>query len=178
MSYRIAQSVTKRVELKAFLSSDHISPATGKTIAVVISKNGAAFGNPSAGATNATEIGNGWYYVDLSTTDTGTLGPLIVRGTEGTIDATEKSFSVELPLVTTTSALTEPAEDGGPPAANASWMAALSWLLALSVHELHQVGNPPTEQTLRKRGGGGDIAKAAITVVSGVSTTREEFEAP
>lgn len=92
---RITQSVAKRVVLKAFLSSDHISPATGKTIAVVISKNGAAFGNPNAGATNATEIGNGWYYVDLDTTDTGTLGPLVVRGTEGTIDPTEIAFSVE-----------------------------------------------------------------------------------
>ena len=83
-----------RVPLKAFLSSDHISPATGKTIAITISKNGGAFGNPSAGATNATEISNGWYYVDLSTTDTGTNGPLIVRGTEGTIDPTETAFEV------------------------------------------------------------------------------------
>ena len=64
--------------MKVFLTSDHISPATGKTVAVVISKNGAGFANPSAGATNATEIGNGWYYVDLSTTDTATLGPVIV----------------------------------------------------------------------------------------------------
>lgn len=62
------------------------NPASGKTIAVTISKNGAAYGNPSAGATNATEIGNGSYYVDLSTTDTGTQGPLLVYGTEGTID--------------------------------------------------------------------------------------------
>jgi hypothetical protein len=78
----IYQSVAGRVLLKAFLASDHVTPATGKTIPVVISKNGGAFGNPSAGATNATVIGNGWYYVDLSTTDRGTLGPLIVRGTE------------------------------------------------------------------------------------------------
>lgn len=92
---RISQSVAKRVPLKAFLSSDHISPGTGLTIAVVISKNGAAFGNPNAGATNATSIGNGWYYVDLDTTDTGTVGPLIVRGTEGTIDPSEIAFSVE-----------------------------------------------------------------------------------
>jgi len=72
--------------MRAYLSADHISPATGKTIAVQISKNGAAFGNPSAGATNATEIGSGWYYVDLSTTDTGTLGPLVVIGTAATVD--------------------------------------------------------------------------------------------
>ena len=68
--------------------------ATGKTIAVVISKNAAAFGNPSAGATNATEIANGWYYVDLSTTDTGTAGPLIVRGTATGVDDVEIGYDV------------------------------------------------------------------------------------
>jgi hypothetical protein len=80
------QSTARRVILQAYLSSDHVTPATGKTIPVQISKNGGAYGNPNAGATNATEIANGSYYVDLDTTDTGTLGPLIVRGTEGTID--------------------------------------------------------------------------------------------
>lgn len=94
MYERIPQSVAKRVVFKAFTSADHVTAATGKTIAVVISKNGGAFGNPSAGATNATEISVGWYYVDLSTTDTGTLGPLVVRGTEGTIDPAEVVFSV------------------------------------------------------------------------------------
>lgn len=86
MAERIPQSVTIRVPLQAYLSSDHITPATGKTIAITISKNGASYGNPSGGATNATEIGSGSYYVDLSTTDSGTLGPLFVKGTEGTID--------------------------------------------------------------------------------------------
>lgn len=81
---RIPQSVAKRVAFPAVLASDHYTIATGKTIAITISKNAAAFGNPSGGATNATEIASGWYYVDLSTTDTGTAGPLIVRGTEAT----------------------------------------------------------------------------------------------
>lgn len=94
MSERIPQSVAKRVPLKAYLDTDHFSAATGKTIAVVISKNGAAFGNPSGGATNATEIANGWYYVDLSTTDTGTTGPLIVRGTNADIDDAEVIYEV------------------------------------------------------------------------------------
>lgn len=95
MPERIYQFVARRVALKAYLSSDHLSPATGKTIACVISKNGAAFGNPAAGATNLTEIANGWYYVDLAAlTDIGTQGPLIVRGTEGTIDPCEDRFQV------------------------------------------------------------------------------------
>lgn len=83
---RIPQSTAIRIELQAYLSSDHVSPATGKTIAITISKNGAAYGNPNAGATNATEIGSGSYYVDLDTTDTGTTGPLAIKGAEGTID--------------------------------------------------------------------------------------------
>ena len=86
MAERIPQSATLRVPLQAYLSSDHVSPAPGLTIAITISKNGAAFGNPSGGATNATAIATGSYYVDLSTTDTGTLGPLFVMGTSATID--------------------------------------------------------------------------------------------
>ena len=98
------QSTARRVLLKAYLSSDHITPATGKTIAVVISKNGGSFGNPSAGSTNATAISNGWYYVDISTTDTASLGPLVIRGTEGTIDDTEFHCQVVTGLSVLTSA--------------------------------------------------------------------------
>jgi hypothetical protein len=85
----ILQSTAIKVALKAYLSSDHVSNATGKTLAVVISKNGGAFANLSVGATSATEIGNGWYYVDLSATDTNTLGPLVVRGTCSGVDDVE-----------------------------------------------------------------------------------------
>ena len=94
MSERIPQSTTKRVLLKLYLTSDHITEATGKTVGVTISKNGGAFANPSAGVTNATEIGNGWYYVDLSTTDAATLGPLVVRGTATSCDNSEIAFTV------------------------------------------------------------------------------------
>lgn len=93
MPERIPQSVTLRVPLKVFLS-DGVTEATGKTVAIVISKNGGAFGNPSAGATNATEIASGWYYVDLSTTDTGTTGPLVVRGTAAACDNSESVYNV------------------------------------------------------------------------------------
>lgn len=86
MSERIPQSITKRVVFRAYLASDGKTPATGKTIAITISKNGGAFGNPAAGATNATAISSGFYYFDLGTGDTGTQGPLAWRGAEGTID--------------------------------------------------------------------------------------------
>jgi hypothetical protein len=94
MSFDLPQSTTFRAHLKVFLSSDHITEATGKTVAVTISKNGGAFGNPSAGATNATEVANGWYYVDLSGTDTNTLGELIVRGTSASCDIAERKDRV------------------------------------------------------------------------------------
>lgn len=94
MAERIAQSATKRVSFEAYLSTDHVSPATGKTIAITISKNGAAFGNPSGGAANAVEIGSGSYYVDLTTTDTGTTGPLIILGSVSGVDPVKVHFSV------------------------------------------------------------------------------------
>jgi hypothetical protein len=93
MVNELLQSVAFRCVFKAYLSGTN-TPATGKTIAVVLSKNGGSFANPSAGATNATEIANGWYYVDGSTTDSGTLGDLVVRGTEGTIDPAERLFRI------------------------------------------------------------------------------------
>lgn len=94
MAERIPQSATIRVPIQAFLSSDHVSPATGKTIAITISKNGAAYGNPSGGATNAVEIASGSYYVDLSTTDTGTLGPLFILGSVATVDPVNIIYNV------------------------------------------------------------------------------------
>ncbi len=94
MRERIPQGGTTRVTFDAYLASDHLTAATGKTIAVTLSKNGGAFGNPAAGATNATEIGSGSYYVDVPTGDKSTAGPLIVRGTEGTIDPVKLHFDV------------------------------------------------------------------------------------
>lgn len=84
--FNIPQSTSYVLVFKAYLSSDHVTEATGKTIAITISKAGGAFGNPNAGATNATEISSGWYKVTLDTTDTGTLGAIAVRGAVATID--------------------------------------------------------------------------------------------
>lgn len=95
MSERIPQSVAKLVVFRAFLASDHVTPATGKTIAITISKNGAtSFSNPAAGATNATEMASGFYKVSLGTGDTDTVGPLAYRGAEGTIDDVGDVFVV------------------------------------------------------------------------------------
>ena len=89
MQERIPQSTEKRVVFKAFLSVDHVTAAEDKTIDVQISKYGGAFDDPDAGPTAATEISDGWYYVDLAEDDTDTLGPLIVRGTENDSDPAE-----------------------------------------------------------------------------------------
>ena len=94
MAERIPQSTSKVVPIRAYSSTDHVSPATGKTIAVTISQNGGRLQPLSAGATNATEISNGWYYVTLSTTDTGTLGPLVVVGTCTGVDQVDFQFDV------------------------------------------------------------------------------------
>lgn len=91
---RLLSATSRVVMLKVYLSSDHVSAATGKTIAITISKNGGAFGNPNAGATNATEVSSGWYKVTLDTTDTNTVGDLVVRGTSATCDDSEQTFDV------------------------------------------------------------------------------------
>ena len=71
------QSTTYTIIQQLFLTGTN-TPATGKTAAVTISKAGAAFANPSAGAASATEISGGFYFYSLSTTDTNTLGDLTV----------------------------------------------------------------------------------------------------
>lgn len=82
--YDIKQSTTTYpLVFLLVLSSDHISPATGKSPTVTLSKNGAAFASP-AGA--VTEIGNGWYKVAGNSTDSNTTGPLVLHATEASSD--------------------------------------------------------------------------------------------
>lgn len=97
---RLDPSTAYVVTFNAFLASDHVTPATGKTIAITISKAGAAYGNPSAGATNATEVASGLYKVTLSTTDTDTLGDLNLMGAVATID----TVFVQMQVATLTNA--------------------------------------------------------------------------
>jgi len=97
MQERIPQSVAKLVVFKAFLSTDHVTAATGKTIAMQVSQNGGAFANLDGGALNATEISVGWYKAQLQTADTDTKGPLVVRGTETDCDPFEVVYTVVNP---------------------------------------------------------------------------------
>ncbi len=90
---QIPQSTSRVVMLKLFLTGT-TTAATGKTLAIVLSKAGGSFANPNAGAVNATEITNGWYKFTADTTDTGTLGDLVVRGTASGCDDSERIFGV------------------------------------------------------------------------------------
>ena len=78
MSNRRQQSTTT-YPLAFFmaLSIDHLTGATGKTVTVTLSKNGAAFGAASGAVT---EIGNGWYSI-ANATDFNTLGQLLIHAT-------------------------------------------------------------------------------------------------
>lgn len=73
-------------------AADHISPKTGLTVTVTLSKNGGAFA--AAGGTVA-EIANGWYKITLNTTDTNTLGDLAFHCTGTNADDTDFACKVE-----------------------------------------------------------------------------------
>lgn len=79
-------------------SSDHITGLTGATPTVTLSKNGAAFG-AAGGAVS--EIGSGWYYLALNTTDTGTVGDLAYHVTAASADPCD--FADEVGFVPLTS---------------------------------------------------------------------------
>lgn len=92
MSYELKQSSTTRPLLFLMvLSSDHITPATGLSPTVTLSKNGAGFAAP-AGALS--EVGNGWYKIAPNATDNDTLGPLLLHATAGTADPSDTEFEV------------------------------------------------------------------------------------
>jgi len=91
----IVSGLTHRATGRGYLSSDHLSTATGLDPAFMISKNGGNFANPAAGASVMTEIeATGWYYFALAAGDTDTVGPLICRGTHATMDNIEVVFQV------------------------------------------------------------------------------------
>lgn len=66
------------IELLMIDSSDHVSPKTGLTVTVAVSKNGAAFGAVTG---TVAEVGNGIYKLTPSAADVGTLGELAIHAT-------------------------------------------------------------------------------------------------
>lgn len=86
----LPSGIPKNTALPAFewlmvLSSDHVSPATGKTVVCQRSIDGAAFAN--CNTVNATEVSDGIYKVDLAASDLN--GDVItLKFTEATCDTT------------------------------------------------------------------------------------------
>ena len=66
------------IDILMVSSTDHVSPLTGATLTVTLSKNGAAF---AAAAGAVAEIGSGIYKLTPTAADTGTLGELAVHAT-------------------------------------------------------------------------------------------------
>lgn len=90
--YDVQQSTTAYpLVFLMVLTSDHISPATGLTPTVTISKNGGSFASPSGAVS---EIANGWYKVAGNATDTAMLGPVILHATGSGADPTDALFPV------------------------------------------------------------------------------------
>jgi len=72
-------STTVTIRLGPFLdATDGVTEETGLSPTVEVSKNHGAFGARSS-ATAITHDSNGWYAIELNTTDTGTLGPMLVK---------------------------------------------------------------------------------------------------
>lgn len=64
-------------------SSDHVTGLTGATLSITASKDGGAFASISP---TVTERGDGWYSVSLTTTNTNTLGDLVLHITATSAD--------------------------------------------------------------------------------------------
>lgn len=101
MGYQVSQDNTTEPLLFLLVSSvDHITPLTGASPTVTLSKNGGAFASP-AGAIS--EVGNGWYAVAANATDANTLGPLVLHATATSADPADDQYDVVDPLANATS---------------------------------------------------------------------------
>ena len=88
----LVQSTAANVMVFLADSTDHLSGKTGLTLTVTLSKNGAAFGAPSSGA--VTERTLGWYSIALDTTDTGTVGDLVIHAAATGADPADRVCNV------------------------------------------------------------------------------------
>lgn len=89
------QSTSANISFFMTSNTDNVSGVTGATVTVTISKNGAGFGSPGG---SVSEIGNGWYYLAANTSDTGTLGDLLLHATASGANPTDDRHEVVLDL--------------------------------------------------------------------------------
>lgn len=88
----LTQSTARNVMIFMVLSSDHVTGASGLTLTVTISKDGAAFASISP---VINDRGNGWYSVGLTSGNTDTLGDLAFHITASTADPCDLKLPVE-----------------------------------------------------------------------------------
>lgn len=89
---RILKLATIRdIVVRLVSSSDHITPVTGATLTVTLSKNGGTFASATP---NQAELGNGYYRLALSTVMTNTLGDLVVYVTAPGADPVDERCQI------------------------------------------------------------------------------------
>lgn len=97
MTIEVKQSTTTYPLVFLMVSSvDHVTPVTGLSPTVTISKAGAAFASPAG---SVSEIANGWYKVAGNATDNATLGPLILHATGAGADPVDVVYNVTARLL-------------------------------------------------------------------------------
>lgn len=87
----LKQSTAANVMAFMTSSTDHVAGATGLTLTITSSADGAAFGSITP---TVTERGNGWYNLALTTTHTATLGDLCLHITSAGADPTDMKLLV------------------------------------------------------------------------------------
>lgn len=168
------------------VADDGRTAVTGITPAVQISKNGGVF----AAATNSvSEIANGWYKVTLTSTETNTNGPLIIRATDasaiewrdvGLVRAAQPDvnvYSVESGVTIDANIVSEDA--GYTPSdatlATATIESIASEVLGRTVAEARSDGNLPADEQYTLAGA--ILATAGKNAISGSTlNTYEEGE--
>lgn len=91
MKARKQSSTTYPILFCLVSSVDHVSPVTGASPTVAISKNGNGFAAPSGAVT---EVGNGWYKLAGNAVDRDTLGDLIINATAAGADPWDEKISI------------------------------------------------------------------------------------
>jgi hypothetical protein len=92
---QLKQSTAVNIPFFMVDSTDSITGKTGLSPTVTLSKNGAALG---AAGGSVTEVGSGWYNLAANTTDTGTIGPLLLHATATGADPYDEAHQVLLDI--------------------------------------------------------------------------------
>lgn len=97
----IDQSTARSISVFMLDAADHASGKTGLTLTITASKAGAAFASISP---TVTELGNGWYEIELTASHTDTLGDLALHITGAGADPNPVVVQVEAASATQVSA--------------------------------------------------------------------------